>query len=138
MKKKNMKDSTLRKWLKYLAIIFVVILMVKEFKSRSSKEGFEKDNGITVIEVYFPSKEKGPSEPKTLIPEGYDFRWGKTDQTGKVFCDNSHWYPIGKGHERDFVGDTKSNCKMSFLSDGEGFTVTLYIWEENRLNRKTP
>lgn len=133
-----MKDSTLIKWLKYLAIIFVVILILKEFKSRSSKQDFEKDKGVTVVEVHFPNKDEGPSEPKVLIPEGYDFRWGTTGHTGKVFCDNSHWYPVGKGHESDFVGDAMINCKMSFQSDGKAFTLPLYMWEKKRLHRKTP
>lgn len=119
------------KLLKKLVIIVILVLIAKEFKTRASAEEFKNDRGIKTIEVYFPSSEKGPTEPKVLIPERFNFRWGATDKSGKVFCDNDYWYQVGKGHAGDDVGDRKENCKMSFVSDSnEGFYLTLYIWEK--------
>ncbi len=124
--------------LKWIVIIVIIIFIAKELKLSAKESTASEEAGITATEIYFPSKEDGPTEPKVYIPEGYDFRWGSTQETGKVFCGKNHWYPVGKGHESDFVGDYKQNCTMSFLSDGEAFTVTLYVWEKKRLKRKAP
>lgn len=126
--------AQIKKYFIIIVVTIVVILCLSNYSKSWRASSAQSASGITKLTVRFPGKGEPPNE--FIVPEGYDFQWGYTDNIGRVACDNNLVYLVGREHYRDTVGDHSEYSTMNLVSEGEPFTVPIYIWKLGTLNEK--